>query len=164
MVAEGKTLLRVSASCDSPSRLPLFLDMLSAAGTWPPSRETCSWGDRSTSTLSQSSVLPLPKAQDLRKMAEQKFTSTVPQSSLGGWVCVRLFYPGLVFFFPRFWGKGFIAIWRAGVIKHISEGREMVSAEMSSSCLEQQLQMCHGSGRGGSEGLGLHFMSMDLCE
>lgn len=35
-MAEEKTLLRVGASCDSPSRVPLFLDVLSAAGTWPP--------------------------------------------------------------------------------------------------------------------------------
>lgn len=36
-------------------------------------------------------------------------------------------------------------------MKHISEGRKVISAEMSHSHLEQQLQtlqMCHGSGQG----------------
>lgn len=32
-MAEEKTLHRVSASCDLPSRVPLFLDVLSAEGT-----------------------------------------------------------------------------------------------------------------------------------
>lgn len=43
----------------------------------------------------------------------------------------------------------------------------MISAEMSSSRLEQQLQTLRcvmALGWGGSKALGLHFISMDLCE
>lgn len=99
----------------------------------------------------------------VRETAEQKLTSTAIKSSLPWWVCVGLSY--FVVFLVE-WNR-FCFLWRPGVIKHISEGRKMISAEMGSRHLEQQLQtlqIWHDSGQARtSKVTGLRFMSMDLC-
>lgn len=95
-MAEEKTLLKVSASCDSPTRLPLFLRCALCCRHMAtlPHRLACSWGDRSASIFSQSSVLPLPKAQYLQKNGRAKVhvnSATLQPGRLG--LC-KTFYSG----------------------------------------------------------------------
>lgn len=68
----------------------------------------------------------------IKRTAEQKLTSTAIKSSLPGWVCVGFLY---FVVFLVMW-KGFCFNQRSGVIKHISEGRKMISTEMGSSHLK----------------------------
>lgn len=78
--------------------------------------------------------LPLGISVDKRPSGKWQSKSLHQQRSsrLPRWVCVGLSY---VVVFLVVWNR-FCFLWRPGVIKHLAEGRKMVSVEMGSRYLE----------------------------